>query len=285
MDLVSEFFAYVRKREALRQKKAGGSPHPWSDDEILNTWKFTNVHREHDRTTIEFKKIMDKNARNNNKRAILLNAAIFRYFGTWEFAYALGWQKTFKPETIRVVAQKRKDAGERVFTGAYVISPGGNKGATLDIVIDVYLTPLHEASREILKIVKDTNSWQAVSERMYKIPGFGGTGFMTKEVLLDTMLTQRFWLHGGLPDDWNTWCPLGPGGMKGLKRVFPDVTITNSNKLELLVELLSIQQHTPSFLGALSLHDIQFCLCEFDKYERVRLGEGRPRSRYHPPKR
>jgi hypothetical protein len=26
--------------------------------------------------------------------------------------------------------------------------------------------------------------------------------------------------------------------------------------------------------------DLQNCLCEFDKYERVRLGEGRPRSKY-----
>jgi hypothetical protein len=26
--------------------------------------------------------------------------------------------------------------------------------------------------------------------------------------------------------------------------------------------------------------DLQNCLCEFDKYERVRLGEGRPRSNY-----
>ena len=33
----------------------------------------------------------------------------------------------------------------------------------------------------------------------------------------------------------------------------------------------------------LTAHDVQFCLCEFDKYERVRLGEGRPRALYKPP--
>ena len=34
--------------------------------------------------------------------------------------------------------------------------------------------------------------------------------------------------------------------------------------------------------GMPSLHaqDLQNCLCEFDKYERVRLGEGRPKSTY-----
>jgi hypothetical protein len=30
----------------------------------------------------------------------------------------------------------------------------------------------------------------------------------------------------------------------------------------------------------LHAQDLQNCLCEFDKYERVRLGEGRPKQRY-----
>lgn len=30
----------------------------------------------------------------------------------------------------------------------------------------------------------------------------------------------------------------------------------------------------------LSAQDLQNCLCEFDKYERVRLGEGRPKQLY-----
>jgi hypothetical protein len=29
--------------------------------------------------------------------------------------------------------------------------------------------------------------------------------------------------------------------------------------------------------------NLQNCLCEFDKYERVRLGEGRPKQLYRPP--
>ena len=35
-------------------------------------------------------------------------------------------------------------------------------------------------------------------------------------------------------------------------------------------------------LKEMELHaqDLQNCLCEFDKYERTRLGEGRPRSTY-----
>jgi hypothetical protein len=31
---------------------------------------------------------------------------------------------------------------------------------------------------------------------------------------------------------------------------------------------------------ALSCSDVQFCLCEYDKYERTRLGEGKPKNKY-----
>ena len=37
---------------------------------------------------------------------------------------------------------------------------------------------------------------------------------------------------------------------------------------------------TKDFLPKLEMRDIEHSLCEFDKYERVRNGEGAPRGRY-----
>jgi hypothetical protein len=34
--------------------------------------------------------------------------------------------------------------------------------------------------------------------------------------------------------------------------------------------------------GRLSASDLRSCLCEFDKYERGRLGEGKPKRRFVP---
>ena len=43
---------------------------------------------------------------------------------------------------------------------------------------------------------------------------------------------------------------------------------------------------SPAYVGVhvpdLEMRDIEHSLCEFDKYERVRLGEGKPRSLYKP---
>ena len=39
-------------------------------------------------------------------------------------------------------------------------------------------------------------------------------------------------------------------------------------------------KYTEFFKPVLELRDIEHSLCEFDKYERVRLGQGQPRSKY-----
>ena len=36
------------------------------------------------------------------------------------------------------------------------------------------------------------------------------------------------------------------------------------------------------WLQPMDLSDVANCCCEFDKYERVRLGQGEPRARYVP---
>ena len=47
----AKFLRMLKTREQIRLAKAAGAPWPWSDDDVLNRHKFTNVKREHDRTT------------------------------------------------------------------------------------------------------------------------------------------------------------------------------------------------------------------------------------------
>jgi hypothetical protein len=48
----------------------------------------------------------------------------------------------------------------------------------------------------------------------------------------------------------------------------------------MLLDLPAFPRALPRSMPPLHAQDLQNCLCEFDKYERVRLGEGRPRSNY-----
>jgi hypothetical protein len=189
--------------------------------------------------------------------------------------------------------------GQRVFTGAYIITNGGISAPKEEVVLGVYIDALYKSIPVIVELAQMTRSWQKVAQAMMKVNGFGGSGFMTKETLLDTMFTN-FWPNSqGVPDtplisvpaDYWTWTPIGPGGRRGIARLLgnDDVDNEGSRRIrgneegchETLMELYEAQDGLWNYPeNRLAPTDIQFVLCEFDKYERTRLGQGKPRSRY-----
>jgi hypothetical protein len=84
--------------------------------------------------------------------------------------------------------------------------------------------------------------------------------------------------------DWWTWAVSGPGSRRGLNRVVGRAKDTNWSEKAWKDTLVVLQKEVavllPPWMDRLHAQDLQNCLCEFDKYERVRLGEGRPRSLY-----
>ena len=159
-----EFFAFVKERELIRLRKeadllsseAGEIPQgpPWTDDPILQTYKFTNVHRHHDRTSKLLRERFYTPYFDANNSTILMNAATFRYFGTYEFAKEIGWTD-FEAmgdghwELIKETARQRLEDKERVFTGAYVITNQGISAPKQEVVVDYFLKPLMKACMEI----------------------------------------------------------------------------------------------------------------------------------------
>lgn len=270
-------------REKLRLRKEAKEPWPWSEDDILNTFKFTNVKREHDRTTRWMRQHWTGPKLNRPGGEIIFNCALFRYFGTAEFADALGWQTEWIAEECIKLAKDRRARNERVFTGAYIIPTLGQRGPKVEAVCNLILSPLWDRRDRIAEVAQETKRWEMVAVEMKKLPGFGGTGFMTKEALQDVMQTPVL----ANARDRNTWCPAGPGARRGLNRIHNRDLKRVVGEAQLLKEMISLLTASalalPAFMPELELHDIQFQLCEYDKYERVRFGQGRPKARYEPP--
>lgn len=279
-EMERRFFDFMAAREALRLKKESGAPWPWSDDPILNTYKFTNVKREHDRTTRWMREHWTRPNENRPGGEIIFNCALFRYFGTMEFAEAIGWQTNWLPDGIKEIARQRSLRKECVFTGAYIIPTLGLQQPKYQTVCDGILSPLWSMKETISQVALDTRSWRETARALTAIPGFGGTGFMAKETLQDVMQTPV--LKNAI--DRNSWCPAGPGAQRGLNRIagrYVNTSLKTERSLDEMIALhLGSQSVLPDFMPILELHDIQFQLCEFDKYERARLGQGRPKSRY-----
>jgi hypothetical protein len=290
------FLHYMNKREAIRRAKEEGVPQEhWTDDPILQEYKFTNIRREHDRTSKWLINNWYRPNADQDVREILLNAAIARWTGTIEFCEAIGWSNPHDIDWyhIRHVATERLANGQKVFTGAYVITNSGHTGPKIDYVLDYVLIPLRDWIMRHTNYLFHVDKWKDLCGELRALEGFGGSGFMAKEVVCDTTYTN-FWgdpIDGffSYPEDWRSWTPVGPGARRGAARYCNPldediiqngiIPLNEARTRHVIREIQSKLALTNQF-NDLSAHDVQFVLCEFDKYERVRLGQGRPRSKY-----
>lgn len=281
---LDRFIYYILERERIRIKKEVlKDPFPWTTNSILQTYKFTNVRRINDRTTRFFvDRFYSKYPRKNNREVTLYNCGVFRYFGTMEFAEHIGWSTKHDGARLRKTAKRMMDDGIKVFTGAYIITNQGLAQPKYVTVAD-FMRTLWAARHDIIAQFDKHHTWEAAAERMRTMIGFGGSGFMVKEILQDFLIC-----YPDIATDALTWTPVGPGARRGLNRLYGRDIRFKVREECFLTEMQTLREvvqeaWTKEFgrkAGELSAHDIQFCLCEFDKMERVRLGQGRPRSIY-----
>ena len=107
----------------------------------------------------------------------------------------------------------------RVFTNAYVVPSGVQRGASMIAhVADAVLDHVWAHGAGIVEVAERTRSWEATAVHMAEaLPwGFGApaTSFFAKEILHDMALCGRFEF-----DDRDTWCPVRPGARRGLNWV------------------------------------------------------------------
>ena len=84
--------------------------------------------------------------------------------------------------------------------------------------------------------------------------------------------------------DIMTWANLGPGSKRGINRVLGEplgASVSDQLAQEVFLSLLEyLQSNWPNDWPALEMREVEHSLCEFDKYMRVKLGQGRPRAKY-----
>ena len=127
---------------------------------------------------------------------------------------------------------------------------------------------------------KATDTLSTFHARLMAADGMGS--FQAGQVLADLKYVQ---LESAV--DWWTFAASGPGRRRGLNRVLGRTAEAEWDEAEWFATLRWLQTTIDPLIaaaGILRLHaqDAQNALCEFDKYERVRLGQGRVRP-YTPP--
>ena len=283
-EAIESYFGWINERHSIYLRRRSGASAPWTDDPILQEYKFTNPFRENDRVTVWMRENWTDPNHNRPHGEIIFNCCLFRMIGTSEFAEQHGWSQEFNPTFTKNLINARLEQGLRTFTGAYIITNQGLKLPKSEVVVDHFLSPIWENREALAQTATESQSLQALHEAMGAYRGWGGGGFMSYEVVTDLNYTPVL----SSAKDRDRWANAGPGAKRGLNRILGkplNKGMTQPIANDFMRKLLStapfyIMPHVP--LDQVDMRTIEHSLCEWDKYERVRLGQGRPRSVYKP---
>lgn len=283
---------WMQEREQIRLNRAAGKPWPWTKDPILQEYKFTNVFREFDRVTLHFMDWVEPPFFGPKGKVIgtiqpgiyWFNSIMYRIINWPDTMDDIGridnWPKQ-RRHFIRTMERRKLDR-KQIYTGAYMIT------AEMTVGLDKYVSTARTLD-QAWKLCMGRTQWAGVTPTTVMeivketsiLPRVGQ--FIGYEVACD--LT---YLYPDLAPSGELWANPGPGAVRGLNRVWKrplkspikeDAAIREMIQLHLMITQSGWPHERP-----LNLRAIEHSLCEFDKYSRVLLGEGRPRSKYTPPR-
>lgn len=269
----SRYLYFIQAREQAREAKEFGI-YPHTEDPILTKYSFCNINREHDRVTRWVKATVRDNPRIQNATAMVTRVAIARIFNdpdTFE-----GMVEPIGIENTLAHVLKRQAEGKRIFRGAYMMPSHGAKRSVSSAVY--YL----DATRQLLGA--PWGSIKTLKGACAQILGVHGFGiFLANQITTDLRYT-KWWRHA---EDWGTFVLGGPGTSRGLCRTFGARVSECQNQNWIHERLMIIRQMTLDTLGDspinnyfLDPNNVSNSFCEFDKYERVRLNEGKLKRFY-----
>jgi hypothetical protein len=264
----------MKSRHQIWINRENCSPKPWTTDPILQTHKFCNIYRNLDRVTIW---IHDNWLTPHQGDPDLWFAMTVARFVNWpDTLQELGYSVPWNPKKFLQVLQARTAAKQKVYSGAYMVR--SDPCSKVEYLAHAVLTPLWTDRKKLrpnpTQLLKN---WHSMV-----VPYYGMGSFMVAQIIADYKYARPFLVA----PDWDTFAASGPGSKRGLNRVLgrdknatwkEDTWYAELMKLKAFIDPRWAQFVEP----ALTAQDLQGCLCEADKYWRVKNGEGRPRSLYN----
>ncbi len=292
---IDPFFEYARARYQLMLDRDADFERPWTDDPILQQYRFCNIFREDDKTTKWIRKHITSAGYGKNLLGAMVIARWFNRIETlermlppdgseaplWRFNLFYNYGEI---ESWKIAMRERLSDVHPLVTGAYMIKTPAkmNKLEGLIWCLEQIL-PNAEYAQQIF--AQPGYTLKSATEYLVNFPYLGP--FMAYEVVTDLRHTK---MMENAPDIM-TWANPGPGAARGASRVvagdpefykrhrFPDLEAIHI----IMGDLLKASQSSanwPSRWPAWEMRDVEHTLCEFDKYTRARLGEGRPKQRF-----
>lgn len=278
---LDRFLYWIGERNQIYRNKTLNREKPWTNDEILQSQFFTNITRERDKVTVWFR----ENVRDplKNSPDVVFATIAFRWFN-----YIPTGEMLIRPSlkqgmlvnwNLKHAINRLLNLDGQVFTGAFNISNSGSTKPKINRVCEDYIQPVWEDIGNLVEHLLDCKTLTSAHKIISSYPGLGGSGFMAAQVICD--LAYTYVLERA--EDWHEWSSPGPGSKRGLNRLLErSVDAPSPKGAAWHKEITKLRTLVNKRLNmGLHARDIQNCLCEYDKYVRVLMNEGRSKRTYN----
>lgn len=271
---------WIRERYKIYQKKSNGHPKPWSEDEVFQRTYFCNVHRENDRITRWIRGYYSPFV---DDPMFEYNIILSRFLNWPDTLGRIGYlQNDFPGDRVRKVLEQIESEGKKIWGNAYVITTHGIKMPKARYLVENVLGGVYYGLGGLRKECRGKTCGAAA----VALQGFEGIGsFLAGQVVADLKNTVGHPLQDSI--DRNHFVVPGPGSLRGLGWFFkndPNAgSVANFSGLFPAVRDY-VNLNWPEEVPFVDNQDLQNCLCEYDKYMRVKTGSGRSKRGYngHP---
>ncbi len=263
-------FAY--ERQEIFHRRLAGLTAPWSDDDILRTYRFTNAYRASDRVSqYLIRHVIYKGAQ--DPQELFFRIVLFKLFNrieTWETLVTNhGWPdvSSYSFEAYEEVLSQMYQRGEPIYSAAYIMPPIAVFGH--ERKYQNHLRLLEEMLKDrVPETVAEARNMRSVFETLRSYPGIGP--FLAYQLATDLNYSPL------IDFSEHEFVMAGPGARRGLRKCFANLgDLSEADTIRWLADSQQ-DQFDRRGLGfrslwgrALQLIDVQNLLCEVDKYSRV----------------
>lgn len=271
------YWRFAAERQAIFFARLANRPPPWTNDPILQEYKFTNAYRASDRVSqYLIKQVIydgDPSAEDVFFRTMLFK--VFNRIDTWELLTREVGAISFATYSFRrydAILSKAIDAGDRIYSAAYIM-PSGGRLSEDGRKHRMHLKLIERMMREELPArFADVPSMGKAFELLRTYPTIGD--FLAYQYVTDlnySTLTGFSEMEFVAP---------GPGALNGIRKCFSD--LGGLSEADIIKVVADRQQAEFERLGLsfqslwgrpLQLIDCQNLFCEVDKYARVKHPE------------
>lgn len=282
------YWYFAAERQNIFFKRLRGESGPWTEDPILQQFKFTNAYRASDRVSQYLIRhvIYDGKEHERSAEDTFFRIMLFKIFNlpeTWERYAALGGL-SYRPQILEHVDDILThcvENGVRINSNAYMMTGSGSKGQ-----------PRH---RMYLKLLEQMMKDEVPRRLVEQCPTMG----QAFKIIRSYRLMGDFLAYQYVTDinyspivNWSEmeFTVAGPGSLRGIQKCFKDLDLHTWKPEDIIRYVCENQEKGFAKYGyefqkigdrPLQLIDCQNLFCELDKYTRARpdLGLNEPGKR------